>query len=317
VGRAAVILSSTRKDNTMNARNAVGWVAVALVTLAAGFWAFWGTIEAFHEGWCKPLLWMRLLQLAAYLAAATTFCTLAVFGIRWPRIGGSLFALTGAVIAALIVIDQARFSGEIILCLTALPVLVGIMFVFGRPEPKTAAYMVAVGLPLLVAVACGIEPVIRVSTRFDDGDRGARLIEGSAGTLLWAPAGPGWSRDGNITWTDAMSRVRRLTSDGTSLADAPQDIWRLPTREEVVCSLTRGNQNAGGVWDSAQGRPSYDSKPDKESPLWDPFAPLIYLWTSDELDQQRAWIVVYHGGVYAKPKNIGSPSFGFRAVRAP
>jgi hypothetical protein len=142
-------------------------------------------------------------------------------------------------------------------------------------------------------------------------------VEGNGVTLLWAPAGPGWSQDGNVTWADALDRSGRLTADGGSLADAPQNIWRLPTREEVVRSLTRDNHNAGGVWDAASERPSYQRKPDKESPLWVPFAPLIYLWTSDELDDRHAWIVVYHGGVYSKPKNIGSPSFGFRAVRNP
>jgi len=100
-----------------------------------------------------------------------------------------------------------------------------------------------------------------------------------------------------------------------SLAKAPQNIWRLPTREEVVCSLTRSNQNAGGTWDSVLKQPRYERIPDKESPLWDLYAPLIYLWTAEEADEHRAWIVVYHGGVYAKPKAIGSPSMGFRAVR--
>jgi hypothetical protein len=111
--------------------------------------------------------------------------------------------------------------------------------------------------------------------------------------------------------------VRYLTADGASLADEPQNIWRLPTRAEVVSSLTRHNRNAGGSWDEARQRPIYRIKPDKESPIWDPFAPLIYLWTSEEVDEQRAWIVVYHGGVYFHPKNIGSSSHGFRAVRDP
>jgi hypothetical protein len=51
--------------------------------------------------------------------------------------------------------------------------------------------------------------------------------------------------------------------------------------------------------------------------LWDQYAPLIYLWTSEELDEDYAWIVGYHGGVFSKPKAIGSPSFGFRAARKP
>jgi hypothetical protein len=120
-----------------------------------------------------------------------------------------------------------------------------------------------------------------------------------------------------VTWEEAVSRARHLTKDGKELAEEPQDIWRLPTREEVVRSLTRDNLNARGNWDSDRASANYKRRPDKESPLWDPFAPLIYLWTADEVDDKTAWIVVYHGGVHEKPKAIGSPSFGFRAVRSP
>jgi hypothetical protein len=258
---------------------------------------------------------MRLLQLMAYLSAAFAFCGLSFVGIRWPRVGAALFALAGVVIAALIVIDGASFSLDILLCITALPVLLGLLFLLGRPKPRFVAYAVSLGLPLLTMITCGIEPVYRVSTRFDDGDRGARLVQGNGVALLWAPAGPGWSRDGNVTWANAKQRVRYLTADGARLAKEPQDLWRLPTRKEVVCSLTRHNRNAGGVWDEARQLPIYDIKPDKESPLWDPYASLIYLWTSEEVDEQRVWIVVYHGGVFSHAKNLGSSSHGFRAVR--
>lgn len=299
----------------MRTSNIVGWIGVVLVTLAASFWAFWGIIEAFHEGWCQPELWMRLLQTAAYLSPTAIFCGLAVLSIRWPRVGAALFTLLGFMIAILILIDQSNISLEIVLSLTALPILLGLMFLFGRPEPKVAAYVISLGIPLLILIVSGAEPVYRVSTRFDDGDRGERTVEGQGVTLVWAPAGPGWSRDGRVSWNDAKERVRYLTGDGMSLAKAPQNIWRLPTREEVVCSLTRSNQNAGGTWDSVLKQPRYERIPDKESPLWDLYAPLIYLWTAEEADEHRAWIVVYHGGVYAKPKAIGSPSMGFRAVR--
>tara|TARA_R110002095_G_scaffold138534_2_gene120401 strand:- start:61785 stop:62768 length:984 start_codon:yes stop_codon:yes gene_type:complete len=304
-----------KKDDRLRTTNIIGWIGVVLVTIAASFWAFWGIIEAFHEGWWNPHLGMRLLQTAAYLSPASVFCSFAVLGIRWPRVGAVLFILLGAVIAALIIIDQSNISFEIVMCLTVLPILLGLMFLFGKPEPKLAAYIVALGAPLLLCVGFGAEPVYRVSTRFDDGDRSKRLIEGNGVTLLWAPAGPGWSRDGRVSWNDAKERVRYLTEDGMSLAQEPQNLWRLPTREEVVCSLTRGNKNAGGTWDSAHEQPHYERKPDKESPLWDPYASLIYLWTAEEADAKRTWIVVYHGGVYAKPKAIGSPSMGFRAVR--
>jgi hypothetical protein len=295
----------------------VGWSAVLLATSAATFWSFWGAIEAFHEGWWKPLLWMRLLQLLAYLAPAAVLAGLTACSIRWPRLGAALFAMTGFVISALIVIDQATFSIDILLCITALPMTLGLMFLYGRTEPRSVALAVALGLPALMLLACGVEPAWRVSQRFDDGDRGSRLIAGQGVTLLWAPDGPGWSRMGNVPWQEAVQRASHLTADGASLADSPQNIWRLPTRAEVVHSLTRGNVNAGGTWDAAGERAAYVRKPDKESPLWDIYAPLIYLWTSEEADQRRAWVVVYHGGVFPKDKRMGSSSLGFRAVRNP
>lgn len=191
------------------------------------------------------------------------------------------------------------------------------MFLFGRPTPKRAAYTASIGIPLLIVIGFGVEPIVRVNSRFDDGDRGARVLERNGVALLWAPAGPGWTRDGLVGWDEAVRRARHLTEDGTALADTPQNVWRLPTREEIVRSTTRGGQNARGTWDAPNARPNFDRRPDKESLLWDQYAPLIYLWTAEEESEQRAWIVVYHGGVYAKPKAVGSPSFGFRAVREP
>ncbi|MCA9014836.1 MAG: hypothetical protein KDA77_05835 [Planctomycetaceae bacterium] len=299
----------------MRITNIIGWIGVVLVTLVASFWAFWGIIEAFHEGWWRPQLVMRLLQTAAYLSPAVIFSGFAVLGIRWPCVGAVLFILLGAVIATLIIIDQSSISIEIVLCLTALPIVGGLLFFFGRPMPESAACIVVVAIPLLTLLGSGAEPVYRVCTRFDDGDRGTRLVKGQGVTLIWAPAGPGWSRDGGVDWNEARERVRYLAEDGLSLTKEPQDFWRLPTREEVVCSLTRGNRNAGGIWDPVRNQPHYERKPDKESPVWDPYAPLIYLWTADEANERRAWIVVYHGGIYAKNKNLASPSIGFRAVR--
>jgi hypothetical protein len=301
----------------MNTKNIVGWVAVVLVTAVASFWAFWGVNEAFHEGWCKPLLWMRLLQVLAYLSPASMLAMLTVLAIRWPRVGMTLFVLVGVTIAGLIVYVGAKFGLFITTAFTAVPVAVGLLFLWGRPRPKRAAYVLAAGLPLLIVLGFGAEPAVRVSRRFDDGDRGARVVEGNGVTLLWAPAGPGWTRGGLVSWSEAVDRARHLNEAGTALADEPQDIWRLPTREEVVRSLTRGNLNAGGTWDAQTGQASYERRPDKESPLWDPYAPLIYLWTAEEESKDNAWIVVYHGGVFAKLKAVGSPSFGFRAVREP
>ncbi|MEN1679961.1 MAG: hypothetical protein AAGJ46_10230 [Planctomycetota bacterium] len=170
---------------------------------------------------------------------------------------------------------------------------------------------------MAVAIVCGAEPAWRVAGRFDDGDRGARMLplSGDGGSLTWAPAGPGWTRQGAVTWQQARRIAAHLSEDGAELLEEPIGVWRLPTREEAVRSLTRGNRNACGVF--AKDRAPYEVTPDKESPLWDPFAPLIYLSTADEADADRAWIVVYHGGLFTKPKAMGSPSAGLRAVRDP
>jgi hypothetical protein len=183
--------------------------------------------------------------------------------------GATLFILVGVVIASLIVYDGANFGPVITTLLTAVPVLVGLVFLVGRPQPKRLAYGISLGLPILIIIGFGVEPVYRVSTRFDDGDRTARLIEGNGVTLLWAPAGPGWTREGLVSWDEAVHRARHLSEDGTAIADKPQDIRRLPTREEIVRSMTRRGQNAGGQWDAQTQRPSYERRPDKESPLWD------------------------------------------------
>ncbi|MEL7499485.1 MAG: DUF1566 domain-containing protein [Planctomycetota bacterium] len=298
-------------------RNALGWSGIILMTAATGFWAFWGTIEAFHEGWCRPDLSERLMQTLFYLLPSLVLGSMSAICIASPRSGSIVCFLSSAALLAWVIFEQATFSWFILLTLIGIPFLFGLLFWFGEVKPKRWAFLISIGLPFLLIIACGIEPVIRVSNRFDDGERGLRNIEGNGVTLVWAPAGPGWSRDGKVTWQDATERVRFLSEDGSQLMEQPQNIWRLPTRKEIVCSLTRANANAGGHWDTSVENANYRMTPDKESPIWDPLAPLIYLWTSESASDDRAWIVVYHGGVYAKPKNMGSPSLGFRAVRPP
>ena len=45
-----------------NATRAIaGWAAVAISTTLGPFWAFWGSIENFHEGWFYPDPWRNLV----------------------------------------------------------------------------------------------------------------------------------------------------------------------------------------------------------------------------------------------------------------
>jgi hypothetical protein len=155
-----------------------------------------------------------------------------------------------------------------------------------------------------------------VPRRYDDGDRGRRLVEGNGVKLVWAPAGPGWPTNG-LNWNEASRRCRYLSADGENLAETPQDIWRLPTAEELVRSLCRHGRNAGGKWDGVASKAQFSVTPDKESPLWDLHSKVIYWWTSTEVDTDHALRVCYNGHVVRLPKTAGYGYLGFRAVKDP
>jgi hypothetical protein len=120
-----------------------------------------------------------------------------------------------------------------------------------------------------------------------------------------------------VTYHEAARRCRHLTADGTALADAPQGTWRLPTADEVVRSQCRHGRNCEGVWDGVSPQPRYTTRPDKEPPLWDPYSKVIYWWTATEVDERLAYIAVYNGQVWPRPKAAHWGYLGFRAVRKP
>jgi len=300
-----------------------GWIALAISILVAGLWAFWGTLECFHEGWWAPTLGGRLLQALAYHTPLAITLLLLTLAIRWPRFGAVLYFGSGAIFSVFIFrerwgqLDLAAVLSW--LPVTVLVIAVGVLWWFGRPRPLKLAFLLGLGLPLLVSLACAVEPVWRIAHRVDDGIRTARLVEGNEVSLVWAPAGPGWVRDTrhSADWHEAVEICAHLSADGTAICDEPQHIWRLPTVDEAVRSLTRGGKNAGGVWDKETGRATYRVQPDKESPLWDSYAETIYWWTATEADADHAWRIVYNGSCWQLPKELGMGSQGFRAVRDP
>lgn len=162
----------------------------------------------------------------------------------------------------------------------ALPLaLLGVLFHVGRPEPRRWAWRALLVLPPLTALVSGAWPGYRAITRFDDGNYNARLVEGAAVRLVWAPEGPGWGTR-HASWEEAMHRCAHLTADGRALDSAPVGIWRLPTVDEAVRSMVRRGRNAGGKWDAAKRKASYRVMPEKESPLWQRYSPVIYWWTA-------------------------------------
>lgn len=290
----------------------VGWIAIALSTVIACFWAFWGIIENFHEGWFHSSFLMNIgLMFIQYLSPMIIFVLLSLLGLTYPRIGGIVHALIGIVLA-LILFD---LNDAVAMQLIIIPmVLLGILYWFGRPQPLRLAYWTVAGLPLLTLIVCGIEPVVRVAGRINDGNLGERLIEENGVRLIWAAEGNGWTREG-VNWQEAVKNCQHLAEDGQTLADTPQNIWRLPTADEAVRSMSRHGVNSGGVWDEQTKTATYRVRPDKESPLWNIYSQVIYWWTANEIDENSAYIIAYDGRVWSRRKRFAPASLGYRCVK--
>jgi len=292
--------------------NILGWIAVGISTAIASFWAYWGIVENFHEGWYfESLLQNISLMFIQYLSFPIIFILLTLIAIRWRRIGGSILFVTA--IGLGVFLSGAHFS---VLALILPPlVILSLLFWFGRPAPRRYAYIIPVIIPVIIMFSLGIPNVVKVSQRLNDGDFNARLVEANGTELIWAPAGPGCP-DHGVTWDEANRICKYLSSDGMVIEDTPQNIWRLPTVDEAVSSMTRRGANAGGIWNPETDKASYEIEPDKETPLWNPHSQIIYYWTSIEINEQRAYIVVYDGAVHSKNKR-NADSLGFRAVKFP
>jgi hypothetical protein len=296
-------------------RRLAGWAGVGLSTTVTSFWAFWGIVENFHEGWYyTSLVGNLVLMFGQYLIVMLGFLTLSLAAVKWPRAGAAVHVAAG--LFALWFFRGPGTFTVILPFITGPFVLLGALYAFGRPEPRRRARTVLVGVPLLTLIACGIYPAWVTATRVDDGDRGARVVEVDDVRLLWAPAGPGWPETA-ASWDEATRRCRHLSEDGRSLTDAPQEIWRLPTVEEAVASQHRHGKWSGGRWDPERRIAVYATRPDKEPPLWNPHSPIIYWWTATSVGDARAYRVVYNGMVNTLPKQAGSGSLSFRCVSEP
>ena len=292
-------------------RQIAGWVAVGLSTTITCVWAFWGIIENFHEGWYFESWWSNLgMMFVQYLSPILIFVGVTLISIFWPRFGGGLHGLI-----ALFAIWFFKAFSNAATFLIILPLIgLGALYWFGRPQPRKLALSLVVGLPILTLILSGITPAVRVFQRVYDGNLQARLVSGNGVTLIWAPDGPGWPREGG-DWHESQQVCKYLSADGLTLASSPQHIWRLPTVDEAVRSLALHGQNSGGEWDADSAEATYEITPDKESPLWNPYSQVIYWWTTTEIDDGRAYIIVYDGKVWPRAKNFGPAYLGFRCVR--
>lgn len=293
-----------------------GWTAVTISTAITGFWAFWGINENFHEGWFYASFWQNIgLMLAQYLSPMFVFLLVALVSIRFHRAGAVLHFLCGTFVFWFF----GGFKHQAVAAFILSPLLIlGFLYWFGEPRPKRRAYIFTVGVPLLIVLGFGIEPAFRVAGRFNDGDFGERLVEGNGVRLIWAGEGAGFPARGGKTWEEAVSQCQHLSaSDGVTLTDEPQNVWRLPTVEEAVRSAMRHNKNSGGTWNDETKTASYNITPDKESPLWNVNSMVIYRWTATEADDKSAYMIVYNGKTWARDKRFAPAYFAFRCVKEP
>ena len=295
----------------LHKRQIVGWISVGFSVVITCVWAFWGISENFHEGWYYESLLSNVgLMLAQYLSPMLLFMGLTLISISWPRLGGGLHLIFALLVAWFF---QAFTNAAIFMLIVPL-IGIGVLYWFGRPEPRKIALLLAAGLPMLILVISGVEPVLRVSQRFDDGNLQAQLVYGNGVDLVWAPDGPGWPRTG-VNWHEALQVCQHLSEDGLTLSLESLDIWRLPTVDEAVRSMARHGQNSGGVWDAEIAEATYETTPDKESPLWNIHSQVIYWWTATTVDEEQAFIIVYDGKVWPRSKQLSLAYLGFRCVK--
>jgi hypothetical protein len=289
----------------------VGWVAVGLSTVITCFWAFWGIVENFHEGWYYESLLSNVgLMFVQYLSPMLIFVGVTLISIYWPRFGAGLHGF----LALLAAWFFGAFTNAVTFVLVAPLIGLGALYWYGRPQPRKIAAFLALGLPLLTLTVSGIGPVLRVSQRLDDANLQARLVHGNGVDLVWAPDGPGWPRTG-ADWHEAQQACQYLSEGGLTLAPVPQHAWRLPVVDEAVRSMARHGQNSGGVWDAEDAKATYKTTPDKESPLWNAHSQVIYWWTATEPDEEHAYIIVYDGKVWPRAKQFGPAYLGYRCVK--
>jgi hypothetical protein len=297
----------------LDKRQIVGWIAVGLSTAIICFWAFWGIIETFHEGWYYESFLSNVgLMFIQYLSPMLIFIGVTLVSITWPRFGGGLHVI----LAMLAAWFFQAFSNAATFLLIVPLIGIGVLYWFGRPQPRKTAVSLAIMLPILTLTIFGIAPVYRVSQRIDDGNHQARLVHGNGVNLIWAPDGPGWPRKGS-NWYEAQQVCQHLSEDGLVSDSASQHIWRLPTVDEAVRSMAIHGQNSSGEWNEETTKATYTKTPDKESPLWNTHSQVIYWWTATEVDEEHAYIIVYDGKVWPRVKRFSPAYLGFRCVKQP
>jgi hypothetical protein len=334
-------------------KNISNIIALGTLTLTTSLWMFWGTSEMYYEGWGLPFPQpLAYLTPALICLLLTALCLRWPHIGGWLLIG-----VGGAFTFWWWGLTYRRGGLSLISALEMVPVstlliLTGWLILHSaksKQPPFRWRWYVSIGVPLLIFFGVSAVQLPQIMRRLDDGYRGERLIQGNGVTLIWAPAGPGWNWKqpwgGYPSW-GSLARYGKppiglktgdklgaapyseqemastglcayLSADGLRLMDEAQNIWRMPTTDEVIRSLTRGGVNAGCTPPEGTGRATCESTPDKETPLWAPDQPPIYYWSGEEANSETAFYVSYNGYVNTQPKDWGNPRHGYRCVREP
>jgi hypothetical protein len=286
----------------------IGWITAFTTLSIICLWSYWGVNEAFHEGWYHTSLLQNLsLTFIQYLSIPIILLTLSLIAIHHKRLGFGLFIALG--VFALLFFNSN--AGRIMIFVPMLLLASG--FYFGKFQRKKTIVLSFIIIPLLIILSFGIPQLYKVENRFSDNDFGSRIITGNNINLTWAPQGIGFPLEGT-NWSTSVDNCARLDEKGTRLEDDGMNIWRLPSRDEVVRSMTRKNNNAIGFINDS-GIAQYDIKPDKETPLWNPNSKVIYYWTSESKNEKQAYLVAYNGYILERSKDSGANYQGYRCVK--
>jgi hypothetical protein len=354
-------------------RRLPGRVATGLLAIATALWTYWGFGEMYYEGW-----WGAWTHRLPYLVPPVICVAFTLIALTWPRVGGWIVLLVGGAFTAWRWLRQAQLGLLTVswalswFPVSATLVIAGLLFLLEgryRRGRRSEGWTPPSGWPrrnlrTIVALAPSLLTVIGVTaffaplllTRYDDGDRSARRIEGNGLALAWAPEGPGWNwhplkdvgrypcwddlalygvppvgihqerklqEGAHATEADmhVTGLCRYLGADGTTVMTDPQDVWRMPTTDEIVRSLVRKGRSAGCSWDGESTSADCQRQPNKDAPLWAPDQAPIYYWAADAFGENEAWYVPYTGGgryggmIDHQRKSWGSARHGYRCVR--
>ncbi len=279
-------------------------------------WSFWGIVENFHEGWYEKSLWLNIkIMLIQYLSIPFTLILISVISIYYRKTGAILFILLGIFSLSYILFlgnIQFNIKRAVVWSIVLSPIIFyGIFLIFNEIKRKKIAFYLWVLLPLLLMILIGGKRYTDVKNRFNDKNFGERIVHGNGIILIWAKRGPGFPTKGT-NWYRANYVCSHLSLEGDKILNKKVNYWRLPTREEIVRSLTKNNKNCGGTL--INGKVFYKKVPDKETPLWDPYSIVIYYWTS-ERKGDKAYLVAYNGRILLRSAKNGADYHGYRCVR--